>query len=59
MEIIVHFHNQWFIFLKNLLVRDNINIHLIFRLCNNLLSFVSNNLVSLHESKYLLSEKDK
>ncbi len=60
MEIIV------FIFIINglyssrtFLVGNNIDIHLVFKLCNNLLSFVSNNLASLHWSKYLLGEKDK
>jgi hypothetical protein len=33
---------------KMLLVGNNIDIHLVFRLCDNLLSFVSNKLASLH-----------
>jgi hypothetical protein len=39
------------------LVGDNIEIHLVFTLCNNLFPFVFNNLTSLHFSRWLLGEK--
>ncbi len=39
------------------MVGDNIEIHLVFTLCNNLFPFVFNNLTSLHYSRCLLGEE--
>lgn len=46
-------------FSRSFLLGDNIEIHLVFMLCNDLFPFIFNNLTNLHYLRYLLGEDKK